>query len=361
MKNPDYQLISSQLELDAICEKARLAGIIGLDTEFLREKVYFPKLCLIQISIEQQYYLLDTLAFDQQSIKPLIEVLSDSHIIKLIHSCSQDIEVLFYAFDVQLENVFDTQLAAAFCDYEAQVSYANLVAEVSGVQLDKSQTRTDWSKRPLSKEQLFYAVNDVVYLQDLYETFSAMLIDQDKQHWFEQANLEIIQNVIDAAQPEYAIKRINGASLTVPSQHLLVFLADMREDAARKANKPRTWLLKDADMYELAGAMPSNESQLDKLKPTRFIIRNKQAIFTKVKELSEHQLERLWQPYEPLSPDQKQQVKILSQKLTELANNKGVARGVIANRKDIEVHVSGKGARFEQGWRYEFMGDWYQS
>jgi len=145
MKNPEYTLISTELELESLYQQASQAGVIALDTEFLRERVYYPKLCLLQICVGETYYLLDTIEFDQSALQPLITMLADSSIVKLLHSCSQDIEVMKHFFGIKLENVFDTQMAAAFCGFDAQVGYAAMVDTICGVQLDKSQTRTDWS------------------------------------------------------------------------------------------------------------------------------------------------------------------------------------------------------------------------
>jgi len=359
MKNPEYTLISTESELTQLYQQAKQKGIVALDTEFLRERVYYPQLCLLQIAVADQYFLLDTIEFEKSEMQPFIELLSDKAIIKLLHSCSQDIEVMNHFFGVKLENVFDTQMAAAFCGFDAQVGYAGMVAEVCNVELDKSQTRTDWSKRPLSDKQLDYAVNDVVYLEQLYDHFSALLKENGKESFFKQAVDELIDHVVDGMTVEFAIKRVGGGSLSLPAQHLLSFLVISREQMAQDIDKPRSWMLKDADLYDLAIALPESNSELGEQGSCRFIQRMKSQIFAKVKELKNQDLEALWAPHQSLDPEQKQEVKALSKKLNAIAEENQVARGMIANRKDLEGFIGGKGARFEQGWRYELLGSWY--
>ena len=359
MKNLEHYLISDTQGVIDLCEKANKQGVVGMDTEFMREKAYFAELCLLQIEINQKYFLVDTLALikDEIATRLLAELIASPKVIKIIHSCTQDIEVLSQYYNVVPQAIFDTQLAAGFCAYDSQIGYASIVKEVCHVELDKSQTRTNWQQRPLSLKQLEYAVNDVVYLQSLYEKFSAELKNKQRHDWFAQESQAMIQSAIDNQKPELAYSRLNGSNMHTKNQHLLVFLANLREVNAQASNKPRPWVLKDADLYTIAHALPSDEKALFSLNISAgFVKRNAAEIVDFIKQIPNSD-SAIWANAQPLNSVQKAQVKEVSQKLNAISENKGVSRSLIANRKDIESYVGGRGAKFAQGWRAEFLGN----
>lgn len=358
MKIFEYDLITDTQGVSELCRKASAAGIISLDTEFMREKVYFAELCLLQIAIGDEYFLLDTLVIDDPgAIQLLANLLANKDVTKIIHSCTQDVEVLSQHFGVKPEAIFDTQLAAGFCAYDGQVGYANLVEEVCGVELDKSQTRTNWLQRPLSQKQLNYAVNDVVYLHALYEKFSEELVVRQRNEWFESEIEALVQATMDNQNPDLAYTRLNGSNLSIQKQALLVYLATMRESNAQASNKPRPWILKDSDLYDVAHAFPETHQDLFELDiRAGFIKRNADQILDFITNIDPQEPAK-WSNSKPLNAVQKSQVKQLSQQLNTLSEKQGVARSIIANRKDIESYVGGRGAKFEQGWRAELLGD----
>ena len=358
MKMFEYDLITDAQGVIELCRKANEAGIISLDTEFMREKVYFAELCLLQIAIGDEYFLIDTLTIDDtNAIQLLSDLLASTEVTKIIHSCTQDVEVLSQHFNVKPRAIFDTQLAAGFCAYDGQVGYANLVEEVCGVELDKSQTRTNWQQRPLSQKQLDYAVNDVVYLHALYEKFSDELDVRQRDTWFETESEAMIQATIDNQNPDLAFMRLNGSNLSTQKQSLLVFLATLRESNAQASNKPRPWILKDSDLYDVAHAFPKTHQALFALDiRAGFIKRNADEILNFINNIDSKEPAK-WSSSQPLTAAQKAQVKQMSQQLNFVAEANGVARNIIANRKDIESYVGGRGAKFEQGWRAELLGD----
>ena len=359
MKNEQHQLINDSQTIIDLCSKANLAGVVGLDTEFMREKAYYAELCLIQLSIQNEYFLIDAIALnkDDDAFHCLAELISSSKIVKIIHSSSQDVEVLSQFFNIKPRAVFDTQVAAGFCGYDGQIGYANLVMAVCDVELDKSQTRTNWLQRPLSQQQLDYAVNDVVYLQTLYEKFVDELSHLQRQEWFAEECELIVQSSIDNQDPDKAYRRMNGSHLPLKNQHLLFFLSSLREQNAQSSNKPRPWILKDADIYEIANALPNNHQALFSLDVSAgFVKRNADNIIQFVLDI-EDKPKMLWPAVKPFTHEQKAQVKKCSLKLSEISENTGVSRNLIANRKDIESYISGRGARFEHGWRAQLVGD----
>ena len=354
----EYKLITTANAVNGLCEKAFDAGIVSMDTEFMREKVYFAQLCLLQVAIGDEYFLVDTLAFSEpESVQAIAEVLESPDIVKIFHSCTQDVEVLSQHFNVEPKGIFDTQLAAGFCGYDGQVGYANLVAEVCGVELDKSQTRTNWHQRPLSEKQLEYAVNDVVYLYALYETFQVELKKRQRHKWFEHEIITLTRSAIDNYDPEMAYKRLNGSNMPAKKQSLLVFLAELRETVAQGSDKPRPWILKDADLYAVANALPKNHKELSLLDiRAGFLKRNADQILGFIQSLEDSQ-PLVWPESSPLTPEQKSQVKLLSQELNKVAVEAGVSRSIIGNRKDIEAFVSGRDAKFLHGWRVDLIGN----
>ncbi len=358
MKMFEYKLITTANAVDELCKKAFDEGIVSMDTEFMREKVYFAQLCLLQVAIGDEYFLVDTLAFSKpESIQPIAEVLESPHVIKIFHSCTQDVEVLSQHFNVEPKGMFDTQLAAGFCGHDGQIGYANLVAEICGVELDKSQTRTNWHQRPLSEKQLEYAVNDVVYLQALYEHFCTELKKRQRYEWFEHEIVSLIRSAIDNHDPELAYKRLNGANMSAKKQSLLVFLAKLRETVAQASDKPRPWVLKDADLYAVANILPQSHKELFSLDiRAGFLKRNADQILDFIESL-EDQTPLVWPQSLPLTPEQKHQVKLLSQALNNVATETGVSRSIIGNRKDIEAFVGGRDAKFLHGWRVDLIGD----
>ena len=359
MKNTQHQLINDSQIIGDLCARASQVRVVGLDTEFMREKAYFAKLCLLQMSIEENYYLIDTLTLseDDEAYQCMAKLIADEKIIKIVHSSSQDVEVLSQFFNAVPKAIFDTQIAAGFCGYDGQIGYANLVLSVCDVELDKSQTRTNWLQRPLSQQQLDYAINDVVYLQALYEKFLEELKSRERQTWFNEECAAIVQASIDNQDVNQAYRRMNGSHLLPRNQQLLVFLANLREQNAQLSDKPRPWILKDVDIYTLANALPTTHKELFSLDVTAgFVRRNANQIIDYVQNLESNPT-RLWSAVQPLTSQQKALVKKCSQKLNEIAENSNVSRNLIANRKDIESYISGRGAKFEDGWRAQVVGD----
>lgn len=359
MKNYQPQLINDNQSIEDLCSQAKRAGVVGLDTEFMREKAYFAELCLVQMSIGEEYFLIDTLALTKDTVayQSLANMIADPGIVKVVHSCSQDVEVLFNFFNTVPESIFDTQLAAGFCGFDGQIGYANIVMSECDVELDKSQTRTNWLQRPLSDKQLKYAVNDVVYLLPLYEKFVDELMKQQRIDWFEEESERVVQSAIDNQDADKAYMRMNGSHLSLKKQQLLVFLSNLRERNAQLSNKPRPWILKDVDVYTIVNGLPMSRKSLFSLDVSAgFVKRNADEIIQFVQNIGTD-LVRVWEATQPFTPQQKAQVKRLSQELNDLSKNSGVARSLIANRKDIESYISGHAVRFEQGWRAELIGD----
>ncbi|HCO61689.1 MAG TPA: ribonuclease D [Porticoccaceae bacterium] len=261
-----HGLVSDPRSLAQALESLRGAEAVALDTEFIRTDTYYPCLALIQISDGQTTWLIDPLAFDRDELEPLISLLKDRQVVKVLHSCSEDLEVLRHALGVLPEPFFDTQVAAAFVGLGFSLSYQALVREVEGVQLDKHETRSDWLQRPLSPEQLRYAAEDVEHLLAIHQTLRDKLISLERFSWFEQDMDIMLKAAGEEARPEDYYQRVKGAwKLNRQSLAVLRRLCNWREQEARTRDRPRNRIVADKDTLQLAMGQPRSWQQLSAL------------------------------------------------------------------------------------------------
>ena len=360
MINPlSKQLISEQKDLIEVCASINKCSVVGVDTEFLREKTYYAKLCLVQLAAGGKSWCIDVLALEDLS--PLAEVFENQSLLKIFHSSRQDFEVIYQQLACLPTPVFDTQIAASFCGADAQAGYATVLKNEFSIELDKSQTRTDWSRRPLSDKQIEYAINDVHHLEPLYEHYQQRLEQLGREDWFNQETQSLF-NIDDYQMlPEHAYKRLNGSSLTVLSQHFLRQLAYWREDVAQNKNIPRSWILKDKDVYELAEMLPVSESTLKKTRigSQSFVRKNAKHIVKMANDCkSLNDMEFLWKAYQPFNPEQKALIKDLMKRIAEIAKHENIAQTVLATRRDVEAFVRDQAlSTISRGWRADFLLD----
>lgn len=353
-----HYLINNQTEIDDTC--ARLAGeaVVGVDTEFLRVRTYYPKLALMQFSTADAVYCIDPLA-DGVDLEKLWAVLADSGVLKVMHAARQDIEVLLRAAGTMPEPLFDTQVAAALVGYGDQVGYAGLVEKEFGISLPKSSQRTDWTRRPLSEAQLGYAENDVRYLLPLREVLSDRLRALGRYEWA----LEDFQRVLDPdlyqADPDQAYRRVGrGAHLETEGQHALKRLCTWREHAARSRDLPRSWVLDDVAAAAIAAARPRTVEDLERIEGVRrdTARRDGKAIIDCLSRPAEDE-DRLWARFQALTADQKSAQAALTTVLKARADELGIARSVLVTRADLDKLVRGAPAEeLITGWRWEVIG-----
>lgn len=259
-------VISTQKELNAFCKKLSREKFITVDTEFLREKTYFSKLCLIQVSgPDKQAQAIDPLV-EGLDLNPLFDLLFDENITKIFHAGRQDLEIIFNLTGKVVQPLFDTQIAAMVCGYGDQVGYERLVREVLDVQIDKSAQYTDWSRRPLSKRQINYALGDVTHLCDLYHHLLAELEERGRTDWvFQEEEIllapETYQNPIDQAY-----KRIKTRNPKPKTLAILRELAAWREKRAQKKDIPRGWVMRDDTLADMAAQAPNSVEALKKIR-----------------------------------------------------------------------------------------------
>lgn len=239
---------------------------ILVDTEFVREKTYFSKLCLIQISgpgIEPQ--IIDPLA-EGTDLDPLIEALKDRDVVKVFHAGYQDLEIFYHLIGEVPAPIFDTQIAASVLGYGDQVSYATLVKDICGVEISKSHQFTDWSLRPLSQAQIDYALGDVIYLDQIYHTLKQRLHERGREAWIEEDIAWLGNPETYRHDPQDAWERIKIRSDKPKHLGVLREIAAWREEQAMKRNLPRNFVLRDEPLMEIAMTMPKTPEALARVR-----------------------------------------------------------------------------------------------
>lgn len=353
-------LITSE-ELAKFLEIARNNRILAIDTEFLSGKTYYSKLCLIQIASNNQTAYIDPL--EAIDLSPLIEILSDDEVVKIIHSSGQDLVLLTRLCGTPPKNVFDTQIAATLAGYPSQVGYGQLVSDIAGVKLEKSESFTDWSRRPLTPKQIDYALDDVLYLQPIYEKLLDTLTKTGRILWLRDDFAALSDPATYENVPALLYKKVRQASkLTRRQLAILRELAVWREFEAQKRDLPRQWIAKDEVLLELARKKPPT---LEALAETRDF--NARALKDKGHSILASISTGLELPNEdlPLIERRKETdtdlegiVKLMSALVRLRSEEHGVASSLLAAQSDLDSLASGEREDnpLMHGWRRELIG-----
>ena len=338
------------------------AEFIAIDTEFMRESTFYPKLCLVQLASLDYCALVDPLAIED--LDSLWSFLSARSRVKVLHAARQDLEVLAVRAPhaIPLTPIFDTQIAAALLGQSAQIGYGALVSLRLGVSLAKGHTRTDWSRRPLSEDQLEYAADDVRYLARLYVDLRAALENAGKLDWLRQEVVELEQIDTFETDPRYAWRRLRGLDRLRPEQRATAkLLASWREELAVRHDKPRGWILADEALREISERMPKDSDALAKVRglPEGVIRRRGTELLEIVArgeqmKASEMDVQRPTRP----EPSQLALVTKLMKFVRGHAQSLEVCPELLSTRRDIEQLVfSGKTEHLLEGWRRETVGE----
>lgn len=348
--------LSDQPAVAALATRLAAAPWIALDTEFLRERTYRAQLCLLQIALPGEALCVDPLA--SIDLSPLRVALA-TPAPKIIHAARQDLEVLWPVFGA-VAPVFDTQTAAALAGYPAQVGYSELVQKVLGITLEKGQTRTDWSKRPLSEAQLRYAVDDVAYLAPLRDALLEKLERLGRVAWLEEELHGLASEENLFVDPEKAFERLRfGGELDAPRARLLQQLAAWRERRAMEKDRPRSWILEDAGLRALVLNPPRNAAQLASVPDlTPGFVERSGAMILRLIDSAGLPAQLPPPPARPRpDPELQARTKRLSTIVQQRATELGVAAEMLATRRDLESIARGdQHAEVLQGWRREVLG-----
>lgn len=260
------QVITSSQQVFELCHSLAKHEFVTIDTEFLREKTYYPKLCLVQISSpEKEAYAIDPLA-QGMDLSPLFDLLQNPNVLKVLHAGRQDMEIFYNLTGRVPTPFFDTQIAAMVCGYGDSVGYENLVRDISGGKIDKTSQFTDWSIRPLSERQITYALGDVTHLVDVYNSLKDRLAKHNREQWMDCENEILANPATYANDPFKTWERIKIRSPQAKSLCILREIAAWREMQAQTKNIPKTWVMKDETLAEIAGHAPTNQEQLKKIR-----------------------------------------------------------------------------------------------
>jgi len=356
---PRFTFIDTPDALREYLDEIDGARSIALDTEFIREKTYYPRLCLIQIAANDRIACIDPLVLDD--LAPLWDRLAQPETLVLLHAGRQDLEVIYQACGKIPAPVFDTQIAAALCGYGDQTGYAALVREVLDIELDKSMTRADWSRRPLSKEALEYAADDVRHLHVIYEHLLDRLKALGREDWLAPELESLTEPSQYAPDPAHAWRRIRAAAKLKPKEVVILrALAEWREREAMRVDRPRQWLLKDDVLIFIAQRPPRNIAELIAVRGVEegFASRHGEKLLELIETArNEPPPEDLPTMRDRLTPAEEAQADLLMAALKAMAADNGLAPASIANRKEIERLVRGdRELDVLRGWRRAAAG-----
>lgn len=358
--------ITTTEDLAAFCEAAKAEAYVTIDTEFLRERTYWSKLCLIQMALpgkDGDAVLVDPIEGESLSMEPLYDLFRHTATVKVFHAARQDLEIFFVEGGVFPDPLFDTQVAAMVCGFGEQVGYETLVKKIAKEALDKTSRFTDWSRRPLSEAQSLYALADVTHLRVVYEFLAAQIAKNGRQKWVEEELSVLTDPATYTTHPDEAWLRIKTRTTSGRFLALVKELARFREVYSQTHNIPRSRVMKDDALLELASTRPTNYEELGR---SRLLLREGRrgdiadGILAAVKAGLEMKPEDMPKP--DLSREQMQVNPALADLLRVLLKAKseslGVAARLIASASDLDAIAAGeRNLETLRGWRLEAFGD----
>lgn len=362
-----YSFIRSSQELKLFCDNLKDVSFVTIDTEFKREKTFWPDLCLIQVANPRSVVLIDPL--DQEvDLSPLYDILKDSNILKVVHAGYEDLEIFLHKTGNLPTPVFDTQIAAQFCGFGDSVGYHTLVKSICAIDLDKSQQRTDWTKRPLTASQAEYASFDVFYLRQIYDTLRSQLQKKGRLDWAYQEMKELFVSSSFQREGDEIWQRLKIQKKIDQPQQLCFIreIAYWREMTAQTLNLPRSWILSDSEIILFGKLQPTTLEDVIKIKPySRYFKTQEAKSLRECLKKTFNIPKNLWptlNPTLPLSFEEKVLLENLKNLLAQQAKHYGISASLIATRKDLEDFVRAKEPfatlpKIIKGWRQEIFGD----
>ncbi len=353
-----FSYIDTNSTLATACASLLPGRALAIDTEFQRETTYYPLPALLQISDGTSTYLVDPLAIDDFS--PLASLFVDTNVVKIMHSCSEDLEV-FARLDLPLpQPLFDTQVAAAHCGFGYSSSYSHLVELVTGQVLEKSQTRSDWTRRPLSENQCRYAAEDVIWLPAIYDLLKQELGKLKRDAWCAQDCEQLLQNAMRNVPVDEAWLRFRGAwRLDGTQQNRLRSLAAWRESEARRRDIPRGRVIPDSALMEIAQSGAGSPGQLTKVKGMgAYSVRKYGEVIVELVDSADRQ-----QPgFEASLPDKgsrayRDLIKKMQQIVKSHAETMAMPVELLGRKRDLEEYLAdAQNSLIKSSWRGELIG-----
>lgn len=355
-------LITTSAALAETCKSLARADYLTVDTEFMRESTFWPQLCLVQIAGPDDAVAVDPLA-DGIDLTPLLELLMDTSIIKVMHAARQDMEIFFHLTGDLPRPLFDTQVAAMVCGFGDQVGYEALVAKTTGARLDKSSRFTDWAQRPLSDSQLQYALGDVTHLRPAYETLRARVDEEGRSDWIDQEIDLLCDPAIYRVEPAEAWRRLKPKRNEPRYMAVLQAVAAWREHEAMTRDLPRNRVVRDETLLQIAARPPTDAAALDRVRGlSRGFSNGRLGVGLLEAVASGMALAPEMAPTAPQKPDLPSGIGPLTDLLKVLLKQRceehQVAQRLVANVSDLEQIAADDDADVAalKGWRRALFG-----
>jgi ribonuclease D len=357
------RVITTTADLEALCRDLAAQEFVAVDTEFMRETTYWPKLCLIQAAAHGAEAVIDPLA-PGIDLKPFFDLMSDTRVLKVFHAARQDLEIFLKLGGALPTPLFDSQIAAMACGYGDTIAYDALVQQVLKRRLDKSSRFTDWSRRPLSDNQLAYALADVTHLRDLYPRLKQRLESQNRLHWLDEEHANLSDPEIYDVTPENAWKRLKLRKTTADYVLGLQVAAGWRERQAQLRDVPRGRVVKDEALYEIAEIRPKTAGDFDRMRAVPRGFGNSRAAQELLQALDRAFADPNRAQYKhdrppPLPSGLGPTVELLKVLLRYEAEENEVAPRLIASAADVEAIAASDTADVAalRGWRRAVFGE----
>ncbi|MCK5828902.1 MAG: ribonuclease D [Methylococcales bacterium] len=355
------EYIDKPEQLSNLCTKISQAPWIALDTEFLREKTYYPVFCLLQIATPEWVVCVDPIALPDLS--DLFKEINNPDIIKVLHSCRQDLEIFYQLTGEVTYPVFDTQIAAPLLGFQENPGYAMLVSSFLNVNLSKAHTRTDWTIRPLSEAQIQYAADDVIYLCKIYKMISQQLEEVGRSDWLNKDFEQLKNTELYQVSPSNAWLKVKGRNrLTGKQLSIVQSLTEWREKTAQAENRPKNWLIRDDLLLELAKLQPITVKELEKIRNIneRSVKRYGKMICQLIEEAMGKPPNALNDKVKTTKKTQQQEavLDVLTAVVRVRADENSINPMILASRKELEKLLLSEesDSSILQGWRYSMVG-----
>ena len=356
------RLITTTKDLNQLCERLAQHEFVTVDTEFIREQTFWPKLCLIQLAGPGDEAVVDPLE-PGIDLAPFYQLMANEQVVKVFHAARQDLEIVWTQAHLMPKPIFDTQVAAMVCGFGESVSYVNLVKQITGRDLDKSSRFTDWARRPLTEKQLVYALGDVTHLRDIYQRLKAELESTGRVRWLDEEMAELTDAKTYETRPEDAWRRLKLRVKNRKGLAVLMELAAWRERAAQAQDVPRNRILRDEALYDIGSQQPTETAQLSQLRSlSEGFARSARA--KEIIDAVKRGLARDMKTVPPiregagLPPEKVATLELLRVLLKACAARGKVAPRLIADASDLELLAmeAEPDVPALKGWRYELFG-----
>ena len=356
-------IITTTADLAAACKRLARFETVTVDTEFMRETTFWPKLCVIQMASPEEAVMVDAMAADI-SLDAFFKLMKNEKVLKVFHAARQDIEIVYHLGGLIPHPIFDTQVAAMVCGFGDSISYDQLVHRLTGERIDKSSRFTDWSRRPLSERQVEYALADVTHLRDVYQALAKRLAEQDRTEWVREEMEVLTSPETYRLEPEEAWKRLKLRVRKPIELAVMRAVAAWREQEAQTRDVPRSRVIKDDAIYEIAAQQPTTQAALGQLRTIpRGFERSRAAgdilkVVEAALEIPKDELPRI-PKHRPTTNGNGAAVDLLKVLLKMICQENGVASKIIATVDDLEAIAGDDGADVPAltGWRRELFGE----